>query len=125
MLAGDDRYVLPRDRGPVRAYVRDLVDSRRHLMGLFAPIAVVVLVSALMRNVMIQYYVSVATMALLLVVIVEGVFVGRYVTQRVRQKFPDATDSGLSLGWYTFTRATMLRRFRTPRARVKYGEEPR
>lgn len=125
MLAGDDRYLLPRDRGPVRAYVRDLVDARRHLMGLFAPMAVVVLLSVLIQNVVIQYYVSLVTMALLLVVIVEGVFLGRYVTQRVRQKFPNATDSGLGLGWYAFTRATMLRRFRTPRPRVKYGEEPR
>src|SRR5262249_22641460 len=28
MLAGDERYLSSRDRGPVRAYVRDLVDSR-------------------------------------------------------------------------------------------------
>lgn len=125
MLAGDDRYVLPRDRGPVRAYVRDLVDSRRHLMGLFAPMAVVVLVSVLIRDVVIQYYVSLITMGLLLVVIVEGVFLGRQITQRVRKKFPNATESGLAVGWYAFTRATMLRRFRTPRPRVKYGEEPR
>jgi len=125
ILAGDDRYVLPRDRGPVRAYVRDLVDSRRHLMGLFAPIAVIVLVSVLARNVVIQYYVSLVTLVLLMVVIVEGLFLGRYVAQRVRQKFPNATDSALGLGWYAFTRATMLRRFRTPRPQVKYGEEPR
>jgi len=125
MLAGDDRYLLPRDRGPVRAHVRDLVDSRRHLMGLFVPMAVVVLASVIIRNVVIQYYVSLLTMAVLLVVIVEGVFLGRYVTQRARKKFPDAKDSGLGLGWYAFSRATMLRRFRTPRPRVNYGDNPR
>jgi hypothetical protein len=43
----------------------------------------------------------------------------------VREKFPKASDSALGLGWYTFTRATMLRRFRAPRPRVKYGEQPR
>jgi Protein of unknown function (DUF3043) len=126
MLAGDDdRYLLPRDRGPVRAYVRDLVDSRRNLMGLFVPMALVVLLSVVVPNPAIQNYVSLATMAMLLMIVVEGVMLGRYVTRRVRHKFPKATDRGISLGWYTFTRATMLRRFRAPRPRVKYGQEPR
>jgi Protein of unknown function (DUF3043) len=125
MLAGDDRYLLPRDRGPVRAYVRDLVDSRRHLMSLFLPLALVVLASIAVQNPAIQSYVSLATMAALLMIIVEGMFFGRFVTRRVREKFPDAKDSGLGLGWYAFSRATMLRRFRAPRPRVKYGEEPR
>jgi hypothetical protein len=125
MLAGDDRYLLPRDRGPVRAYVRDLVDSRRHLMGLFVPMAVAVLGSIVIRDVVIQSYVSLVTLAVLLVIIVEGVFLGRYITGRVRQKFPDTKESGLALGWYAFSRGTMLRRFRTPRPRMKYGDDPR
>ena len=29
MRAGDERYLLARDRGPERALVRDIVDSRR------------------------------------------------------------------------------------------------
>ena len=29
MMAGDEKYLLPRDRGPVKAYIRDLVDSDR------------------------------------------------------------------------------------------------
>ena len=43
MARGDDRYLLPRDRGPVKAYIRDVVDSRPHIMGLFMPLALVVL----------------------------------------------------------------------------------
>ena len=126
MLAGtDDRFLLPRDRGPVRAYVRDLVDSRRNLMGLFVPLAAVVLVSILIPSPVLQNYVSLATMAMLMMIVVEGVMLGRYVTRRVRLKFPSAKDSGLGLGWYAFTRATMMRRFRAPRPRVKYGEQPR
>ena len=35
MLAGEDEYLLPRDKGPVRAYVRDFIDARRNLVGLF------------------------------------------------------------------------------------------
>ena len=39
MMAGDDAYLLPRDKGPVRRYVRDIVDSRRNVLGLFMPAA--------------------------------------------------------------------------------------
>jgi hypothetical protein len=125
MLTGDDRFVLPRDRGPVRAFVRDIVESRLNLMGLFVPLALIVLVSILLPDPRVQNYVSLATMAMLLMILVEGFFLGRLVNRRVRAKFPDANASSFSLGWYAFTRATMLRRFRAPRPRVKYGEEPR
>ena len=36
MMSGDEKYVLPRDRGPVRAYVRDLVDARRNIAGILS-----------------------------------------------------------------------------------------
>ena len=39
MMAGDAAYLLPRDQGPVRRYVRDVVDARRNLLGLFMPSA--------------------------------------------------------------------------------------
>ena len=29
MMAGEDDYLLPRDKGPVRRFARDIVDSRR------------------------------------------------------------------------------------------------
>ena len=28
MKTGDERYFLPRDKGPVRRFIRDFVDSR-------------------------------------------------------------------------------------------------
>ena len=43
MMAGDEAYLLPRDQGPVRRYVRDLVDSRRNVLGLFMPSALLLL----------------------------------------------------------------------------------
>ena len=39
MMAGEDAYLLPRDKGPVRRYVRDVVDARRSVLGLFMPSA--------------------------------------------------------------------------------------
>lgn len=124
MLSGDERFLLPRDRGPVRAYVRDLVDSRRQLMGLFMPLAFIVLLTLFVQDARIQSTISLITMAMLATMVVETLFLGRFIMRRVRAKFPDATDGGVGLTFYAFTRATMMRRFRSPRPRVGYGDSP-
>lgn len=122
MLAGDEKYLLPRDRGPVKAYVRDLVDSRRHLAGAFMPLALLVIVVILVPAPIVQQYVSLVSMAMLFAIIVEGVLLGRVVKRRVKERFPDASESGPSLGFYAMTRATQLRRLRVPKPRVGYGD---
>ena len=121
MARGDDRYLMPRDRGPVKAYIRDVVDSRPHLMGLFMPLAMVVVLSLLIPAVQIQQYLSLFSMIVLVLMITEGVILGFQVTRKTREKFPDETVGGLSAGWYAFTRASQLRRLRIPKPRVKRG----
>ncbi|MGH3669177.1 MAG: DUF3043 domain-containing protein [Pseudonocardiaceae bacterium] len=122
MLAGDEKYLLPRDRGPVKAYVRDLVDSRRHLAGAFMPLAVLVIVVVLVPSPLVQQYVSLVSMAMLLAIIVEGVLLGRTIKRHVRQRFPNAAESTSGLGLYGIMRATQLRRLRVPKPRVARGE---
>lgn len=122
MLAGDEKYLLPRDRGPVKAYVRDLVDSRRHLAGAFMPLAVLVIVVILVPSPLVQQYVSLVSMVMLLAIVVEGVVLGRTINRHVRQRFPDAAESTSGLGLYAIMRATQLRRLRVPKPRVARGE---
>ncbi|MBB5923713.1 hypothetical protein FHR81_004786 [Actinoalloteichus hoggarensis] len=125
MMSGDDRYLLPRDRGPVRAYIRDLVDSRRNIMGLFMPLAILVFVAILLPSAAVQQYASLATSLMLITMIFEGVMLGRMVTKRVRARFPEARDKGFGIGWYCFTRATQIRKLRVPRPRVTYTDAPK
>jgi hypothetical protein len=122
MLAGDEKYLLPRDRGPVKAYVRDVVDARRNLLGLFMPLAVLVLASLFTPSVVVQRYASLLCMVMLLGMFAEGLVLSWLVITKVRRKFPDATEKTYSLGWYAFTRASQLRRLRVPRPRVRYGQ---
>ena len=122
MMAGDEKYLMPRDRGPVKAYTRDIVDSRRSVMGAFMPLAVVVLVVLFVPSPALQQYVSLIVMAMLLLMIVEGFLLGRLVNRRVRARYPEAKETRFGLGWYAFTRATQLRRLRVPRPRVGYGK---
>jgi Protein of unknown function (DUF3043) len=122
MLAGDEKYLLPRDQGPVKAYVRDLVDSRRHFAGAFMPLALLVIVVVLVPSPVLQESVSFVSMAMFIGVVIEGVLLGRTVTRHVRERFPNSSESGTSLGFYAMTRATQLRRLRVPKPRVGLGE---
>jgi hypothetical protein len=124
MAAGDDRYLMPRDRGPVKAYVRDLVDSRPHIMGLFMPLAIVVVLSLLVPIPAAQQYLSLFSLIAITVMIVEGIILGTSVVRKTRERFPDENVSGLGTGWYAFTRATQLRRLRIPKPRVERGANP-
>jgi len=122
MMAGEDKYLLPRDRGPVKAYIRDLVDSRRNLMGLFMPLAILVFVALLTPSLAVQRYATLATTFMLIAMVIEGIVLGRIVTRRVRAKFPTEPIKGISIGWYSFIRASQLRKLRVPKPRVKPGE---
>ncbi|GAA3037061.1 DUF3043 domain-containing protein [Actinokineospora globicatena] len=121
MAEGDDRYLMPRDRGPVKAYVRDLVDSKRNLLGLFMPLAILVFVSLLSTSLVVQQYATLVCLVMLVAMVVEAVFNGRRVVRRVREKFPKETVGGASIGWYAFVRATQLRKLRVPKPRVTPG----
>ncbi len=124
MAAGDDRYLLPRDRGPVKAYIRDVVDSRPHLMGLFMPLAVVVLISVVLPIPSIAQYLSLFSLIALVTMILEGVILAITVTRATRAKFPDVAISAFSIGWYSFTRASQIRKLRVPKPRVARGANP-
>lgn len=121
MMAGDDRYVLARDRGPVKALARDVVDARRNLIGLFMPLALLVVLSYVVAP-QVQATISVAMLVMLVFMVAEGVFLARLVTKRVHERYPEETAGAVKLGWYSFVRASQLRRLRAPRPRVKPGD---
>jgi hypothetical protein len=122
MMAGDDKYLLPRDRGPVKAYVRDLVDSRRNLLGLFMPLAILVFVALLIPYPRVQQFATLLCTLMLLLMLVEGVMSGRRVTKQARERFPKETIAGRSIGFYAFIRASQIRKLRVPKPRVRPGD---
>ena len=44
MKAGEERYLLARDKGPVRRFIRDFVDSRFSFIELMIPLLIVTMV---------------------------------------------------------------------------------
>ena len=124
MMAGEDAYLLPRDKGPVRRFARDVVDSRRNVLGLFMPAALgLIFVMLAVPSVQVQRLLSPAMLVLVLVMVIDGLIVGRKVNRLVNAKFPDNTESGWKLGFYAASRASQLRRMRAPRPMVNRGEK--
>lgn len=117
MLAGDEKYLLPRDRGADKAYARDIIDSRRNVMSLFMPLAAFVLLGVFIPSPELRQFTSLLTTVMLLTMLVEGYLLGRLVNRRVRERFPETRASKIGLGFYAFTRATQIRRLRVPKPR--------
>ncbi|WP_231580527.1 DUF3043 domain-containing protein [Corynebacterium kalinowskii] len=120
MDAGDERYLLPRDQGPVKAFVRDWVDARRFFSELVMPVALALLIIMFIGQTYpdIAATLSMVAMVVMLAFLIEGFLIGRRANKAVREKFPDTTETGFGLGFYAYSRASQLRKLRTPRPRV-------
>ncbi len=86
-MAGEEAYLLPRDQGPIRRYVRDVVDARRNVLGLFMP-STLALLFIMFGVPQLQLYVSPAMLVLMAVMSVDGLILGRKVSRLVDAKFP-------------------------------------
>lgn len=124
MMAGDDAYLLPRDKGPVRRLARDVVDARRNVLGLFMPLALgMVFVMLSVPSLAAQGLLSYGMLVLVVVMVVDGVFIGRRVNKLVGERYPDHGETGWKLGFYAASRASQLRRMRAPRPQVNRGDK--
>ncbi|MGB8390786.1 DUF3043 domain-containing protein [Mycobacterium sp.] len=121
MMAGEEAYLLPRDQGPIRRYVRDVVDARRNLLGLFMP-ATLALLFVTFAVPQLQLWVSPAMLVLVALMSVDALMLGRKVSKLVDAKFPDNTESRWKLSLYAAGRASQMRRMRTPRTQVQRGD---
>lgn len=125
MMSGDEQYLLQRDRGKEKRFVRDWVDSHRYLMNLFMPLTLVVVVIMIfgMSNPDLANLTSIIMLAMILIMVSEGLWLGRRINREVNARFPDNPHGAWALGFYAFTRATMIRRFRTPAPQRQIGDK--
>ncbi len=120
MMAGEEAYLLPRDQGTVRRYVRDIVDSRRNALGLFMPSALVMLFIMLALP-KVQILISPVMLLLMGVMAVDALLLARKVNKAVDAKFPENAETHFKLGLYAASRASQMRRMRAPRPVVSLG----
>ena len=117
-----DEALHPRDRGPVRAHVRDVVDARRGLVGLFVPAFGGTLIAALGPASSLQRWLLLICAVALVVSVVDAVVLGRAATRSARARFPTQVVDGRRTGWYAFMRGHRMRILRHPPPRVAPGD---
>lgn len=113
----------PRDRGPERLLVRNVVDSRRNAGSFFLGGAFIVLLGATVPDPRVQTVVNILWLALTLAVIVDSFLISRRIKKALNERFPKSTERMGSLYFYGISRALSLRRMRVPAPAVAVGEK--
>jgi hypothetical protein len=117
---GDERYLSPRDAGPVRALVRDTVDGRRNAGVLLLPLALVLIVANLSGAPVVQNLGALVFLATMLTVAADLVVLTFVLRRTVRAKHPEEERTRGHVA-YGLLRSTVLRRMRLPAPRVRPG----
>jgi hypothetical protein len=119
---GEERYFRPQDLGPVRAYARDFVDSRRSVSEFFLYFSLAIIVLLFLPFPQFQLGVTYVVWPLMMVTIVaEGLYVGNRIKKNARVLFP-GDDTIRGVGMYAAMRQLQIRRLRLPKPRVKPGD---
>ncbi|HXW46635.1 MAG TPA: DUF3043 domain-containing protein [Streptosporangiaceae bacterium] len=120
-LQRGEEWALPaKDKGPVRALARDVVDSRRGISEWYLVIVVPVFVLVFLHVPALQLVADCLVILVLLTVIGEGYYVGRKVERLARERYPGQSTRGVR--FYAAMRGTQLRKMRMPKPRVDRGD---
>jgi hypothetical protein len=117
---GEEWALPPRDRGPGKALARDYVDSKRRVSEYYMYGLLVLLVLLFVPSTIVKSIVPLLVLAAVLVMAIEGIYLGRKVKSLAATRLPGESTRGLSL--YAAMRALQIRRLRVPKPRVKPGD---
>jgi hypothetical protein len=123
LLAGDQKAMPARDQGPVRAYIRDFVDSRFTAAEYFVFVAIGVLALGFIQNAVIQTWVSLVWFALTGIILLDTGYLLWRLNRSLKQEFPDKSDRK-GATFYAVMRTLQLRRLSLPPPRVRRGGAP-
>lgn len=119
-MRGDESALPARDKGPVKKFVRNYVDSRKSIGEYFLPIIFVVLFLTLIPSPIFQIGSIIIMYGVLLISVIDGFFLSRKIKSAVSAKFPGTELKGI--GMYGWLRSTQMRRMRTPKPQIKVGD---
>ncbi len=114
LASGDERFLPVRDKGPVRRFVRDYVDSRFCVAEWFLPLAVIILVLSVIQVPNMQAIVMMLWLGVIVLIIIDSIGLGLRLKKQLRERFPDTPKRGAVA--YGLMRTLQMRRLRLPRA---------
>jgi hypothetical protein len=122
---GDDKYLYPRDAGPARRLVRDVVDSRRGVgPAFFAGTLVVAVASSGFMPETVRGAATGLWLALILFFLVDSVYLSLRLGRLLRERHPDEARGFVRVRhtFYGIMRSLVFRRIRNPAPAVKLGD---
>ncbi|WP_317453941.1 DUF3043 domain-containing protein [Streptomyces sp. TRM68416] len=122
LASGDERYLPARDKGPVRRFARDFVDSRFNIAEFFLPMAILILVLSMVRVAELQSLALLMWLVVIVLIVLDSVLSGFRLKKRLNERFPDDRKRGAVA--YALMRSLQMRRLRLPKPQVKRGERP-
>lgn len=122
LASGDERYLPARDKGPVRRFARDFIDSRFNIAEFFLPMAVVILVLSMVRVGYLQNLALLLWLVVIVLIVLDSIGNAFRLRKRLAERFPDENKRGAVA--YALMRSLQMRRLRLPKPQVKRGERP-
>lgn len=121
MKSGDERYFMARDKGPVKSFVRDFVDSRFSFIELMIPLLILTMVLGYSGNSSLAGIGNSILIGTLLLVVVDMIFMRRKMRRELARRFPEEDPKGTT--YYAIMRSLQMKFMRLPKAKVKIGQQ--
>jgi hypothetical protein len=121
MRTGDERYLPARDKGPVRRFIRDFVDSRFSFIELMVPLLIVTMILGYSGNAYLAGVGNTVLLGTLLLVVVDMVMLRFRLRRELTRRFPTEPVKGTT--YYAVMRAMQMKFMRLPKAQVKIGQK--
>lgn len=119
-MRGEESALPLRDRGPVKKFVRNYVDSRRSIGEYFIPVMMVIIFSTLINVPIVRAASFILVYGFMIFTIVSGIFTSRKIKREAALRFPNESLKGIAM--YGWIRSTQMRRMRAPGPQVKRGD---
>ncbi len=120
MKTGDERYLPPRDKGPVRRFVRDYVDTRLSFVELMLPLLIITLIMGYSGSTYLASIGNFVLLGTLLLVVLDMVFLRIRLRRELGRRFPGESVKGTT--YYAISRSLQMKFMRLPKPQVKLGQ---
>jgi hypothetical protein len=121
MKTGDERYFLARDKGPVRSFIRDFIDSRFSFVELMIPLLLLTLALGYSGNPKLASIGNTILLGTMLLVVVDLFIMRLRMRRELARRFPDESTKGTT--YYAVMRSLQMKFMRMPKAKVKIGQK--
>ncbi|BDZ57721.1 DUF3043 family protein [Barrientosiimonas humi] len=122
MNRGDESALPPRDRGPIKKFIRNSVDSRLSVGEILLPLMLIVLVLMFVRlGAAVQLAAMILVWGIVIAGILDAVLMWRRTKKAIVEKFGQEPPKGSAS--YAIMRSFQMRISRVPRPQVARGDK--